>query len=77
MTCLNRKKVNSQTPEDFNRVSVRRYLNILLIYFQQFRELKFRSQNKILHKMLNWGTELSRITQQIVLQTVDILSDQQ
>lgn len=77
MTCLNRKKVNSQTPEDFNRVSVSRYLNILLIYFQQFRELKFRSQNKILHKMLNWGTELSRITQQIVLQTVDILSDQQ
>lgn len=77
MTCLNRKKVNSQTPEDFNRVSVRRYLNILLIYFQQFRELKFRSQNKILHKMLNWGTELSRIRQQIVLQTVDILSDQQ
>lgn len=77
MTCLNRKKVNSQTPEDFNPVSVRRYLNILLIYFQQFRELKFRSQNKILHKMLNWGTELSRITQQIVLQTVDILSDQQ
>lgn len=75
MTCLNRKKVNSQTPEDFNRVSVRRYLNILLIYFQQFRELKFRSQNKILHKMLNWGTELSRITQQIVLQTVDILSE--